>query len=124
MGGEKDEIVEEDLSKKVTDEELVKSCGGLTAHKGGRHGMKMSAKLKRIEEAEKDYLKQFAETVSPKEDSTPTNLSALVSPLEEEKELKRKKNKKRKKECSDVTFGDAEEGANIKKKRKKSKCSQ
>ena len=120
--GEKDEIVEEDLSKKVTDEELVKSCGGLTAHKGGRHGMKMSAKLKRIEEAEKVYLKQFAETVSPKEDSTPTNLSVPVSPLAEEKELKRKKNKKRKKECSSATtFGDVKEGANIKKK--KSKCS-
>jgi len=120
--GEKDEIVEEDLSKKVTDEELVKSCGGLTAHKGGRHGMKMSAKLKRIEEAEKDYLKQFAETVSPKDDSKPTDLPVSNSPLAEEK--KRKKNKKRKKECSSATtFGDVEEGANIKKKKKKSKCS-
>merc|ERR1711874_661230 len=83
--GEKDKIVEEDLSKKVTDEGLVKSCGGLTAHKGGRHGMKMSAKLKRIEEAEKEYLKQFAETGSSKEDSPPTNLLVSITPLTEEK---------------------------------------
>ena len=29
----KDALVDEDLSKKLTDEELVKACGGLTAHK-------------------------------------------------------------------------------------------
>merc|ERR1712080_138946 len=37
---EKEEIVTEDMSKALTDEELVKACGGLTAHKGARHGIK------------------------------------------------------------------------------------
>ncbi|KAK8743112.1 hypothetical protein OTU49_001530 [Cherax quadricarinatus] len=44
---------EEDLSLKLTDEELFKICGGRTAHKGARHGLTMSGKLARIEEQER-----------------------------------------------------------------------
>ena len=57
---EKDEdgVVEvKDLSKlkELTDDELVAACGGRTAHKGSRHGLKMTAKLDRIAEAEREY---------------------------------------------------------------------
>merc|ERR1712029_371449 len=48
---------EEDKFKRLTDEELFKACGGLTAHKGARHGHKMSAKMKRIEDQEKELLR-------------------------------------------------------------------
>merc|ERR1712112_199299 len=56
------EFVEDtDLSKirTLTDEELVKACGGRTAHKGGRHGHKMNAKLARIEQAEREYMENM-----------------------------------------------------------------
>ncbi|EEB19752.1 G patch domain-containing protein, putative [Pediculus humanus corporis] len=36
----------------LTDEELFKICGGRTGHKGARHGLKMNAKLARIENQE------------------------------------------------------------------------
>lgn len=44
---------------KLTDDELFKAVGGLTAHKGARHGHKMSAKQKRIELQEKELMMQM-----------------------------------------------------------------
>ena len=41
---------------------MFKACGGLTAHKGARHGHKMSAKQKRIELQEKELLMQMKKT--------------------------------------------------------------
>jgi len=51
-------VEDKDLSllRTLTDEELVKACGGRTAHKGGRHGHRMNAKLARIEKAEAEYM--------------------------------------------------------------------
>ncbi|EDV90804.1 G patch domain-containing protein 4 [Drosophila grimshawi] len=40
----------------LTDEELFKACGGRTAHKGARHGLKLSGKLARIEQQEREML--------------------------------------------------------------------
>lgn len=59
-----DEINDKQYKKAVelTDEELFKACGGLTAHKGARHGHKMSAKQKRIELQEKELLMQMKKT--------------------------------------------------------------
>jgi len=62
--GEEEEnnfVEDNDLSKirTLTDEELIKACGGRTAHKGSRHGHKMNAKLARIEEAERQYMEQM-----------------------------------------------------------------
>lgn len=42
--------------KPLTDEELFAACGGRTAHKGARHGLKLSGKLARIEQQEKELL--------------------------------------------------------------------
>ncbi|NXN61498.1 GPTC4 protein, partial [Rynchops niger] len=39
-----------------SDEELMRACGGRTAHKGARHGLTMSAKLARLEEQERAFL--------------------------------------------------------------------
>uniref|UniRef100_H2YJL4 G patch domain-containing protein 4 n=1 Tax=Ciona savignyi TaxID=51511 RepID=H2YJL4_CIOSA len=36
----------------LTDEQLFKACGGRTAHKGARHGLKLSGKLARLAEQE------------------------------------------------------------------------
>merc|ERR1712059_172632 len=56
-------VEDKDLSKirTLTDEELVKACGGRTAHKGSRHGHKMNAKLLRIEQAEKEFMEKYAQ---------------------------------------------------------------
>ncbi|CAH1980392.1 unnamed protein product [Acanthoscelides obtectus] len=43
----------------LTDEELFAACGGRTAHKGARHGIKLSGKLSRIEKQEKMLLKKM-----------------------------------------------------------------
>ncbi|NWH53672.1 GPTC4 protein, partial [Fregata magnificens] len=42
--------------RQLTDEELMRACGGRTAHKGARHGLTMSAKLARLEEQERAFL--------------------------------------------------------------------
>ncbi|NWI16314.1 GPTC4 protein, partial [Crypturellus soui] len=44
------------VSHRLTDEELMRVCGGRTAHKGARHGLTMSAKLARLEEQERAFL--------------------------------------------------------------------
>ncbi|NXW82441.1 GPTC4 protein, partial [Alopecoenas beccarii] len=44
------------VSRRLTDEELMRACGGRTAHKGARHGLTMSAKLARLEEQERAFL--------------------------------------------------------------------
>ncbi|NWH73966.1 GPTC4 protein, partial [Piaya cayana] len=55
---EDDEEEKLDLSsaKRLTDEELIRACGGRTAHKGARHGLTMRAKLARLEEQERAFL--------------------------------------------------------------------
>ncbi|KAG7188670.1 hypothetical protein KM043_008293 [Ampulex compressa] len=40
----------------LTDEELFKACGGRTAHKGARHGLKLNGKLSRIARQEAKLL--------------------------------------------------------------------
>ncbi|CAN7939489.1 unnamed protein product [Ixodes hexagonus] len=52
LEGEADDSVMERLS----DEQLFEACGGLTAHKAARHGLKMSGKLKRLQEQEAQVL--------------------------------------------------------------------
>ena len=42
--------------RQLTDEELFEACGGMTAHKGARHGHKMSAKRSRLEAMDKKLL--------------------------------------------------------------------
>lgn len=43
----------------LTDDELFAACGGRTAHKGARHGLKLSGKLSRLEKQEKMLLKKL-----------------------------------------------------------------
>ncbi|XP_017492081.1 PREDICTED: G patch domain-containing protein 4 [Rhagoletis zephyria] len=47
--------------KTLTDEELFRACGGRTAHKGARHGLKLSGKLSRIEQQEQELLAKMQE---------------------------------------------------------------
>ncbi|XP_064104901.1 G patch domain-containing protein 4-like [Macrobrachium nipponense] len=47
---------EEDMSLKLSYDELFKICGGKTAHKGARHGLTMTAKLARVKQQEEDLM--------------------------------------------------------------------
>ncbi|XP_069685078.1 G patch domain-containing protein 4 [Periplaneta americana] len=43
-------------SESLTDDDLFRICGGRTAHKGARHGLKLNGKLARIEQQERQLL--------------------------------------------------------------------
>ncbi|RNA01009.1 G patch domain-containing 4 [Brachionus plicatilis] len=85
--------------KNVTDEDLYKLCKGRTAHKGARHGIKMSAKLARIEEQER----LLAEKMLAKLDSVDKKRKEQDSIDQEEydadKKIRIKKKKKKSKNC-------------------------
>lgn len=51
----------------LTDEDLFKACGGRTAHKGARHGLKLTGKLQRIAEQEKLLLEKMKQTANKHE---------------------------------------------------------
>merc|ERR1711862_370285 len=96
--GNGDAVVEvTDLSKmkELTDDELVAACGGRTAHKGSRHGHKMTAKLDRIAEAEREYMEKY-------------------NRIAEDKNKKKKKKKKRHEENNVV-----ENSSSVVKRKKK-----
>ncbi|XP_015438023.1 PREDICTED: G patch domain-containing protein 4 [Dufourea novaeangliae] len=80
----------------LTDEELFKICGGRTAHKGARHGLKLNGKLRRIEEQEKDFLQTHNKSEKDKYDRDEENLLVSLSFFKEESAPKVSKDTKRK----------------------------
>lgn len=60
---EKQEKLEEKRAKALrttlTDEELLKACDGRTGHKAARHGNKLSGKLARMEQADREFLARY-----------------------------------------------------------------
>merc|ERR1711962_1842416 len=98
-------VEDKDLSllRTLTDEELVKACGGRTAHKGGRHGHRMNAKLARIERAEAEYMENHKlkeqEAISAVEKDVSSRLGEGEASVEDTNtEVKKKKKKKRDKD--------------------------
>ncbi|XP_033126227.1 G patch domain-containing protein 4-like [Anneissia japonica] len=84
---EEEEDVKIDFSSGLADDELFKACGGRTAHKGARHGLKSNGKLQRLQEQER-LLK--------------TKKDAKNEPVDvRAKDVARKKKKKKKKKCED-----------------------
>jgi len=107
-----DTVVEvKDMSKlkELTDDELVAACGGRTAHKGSRHGLKMTAKLDRIAEAEREYMEKYNKKIQEAEEKTTEKFDQSEESfsskkkrkhsLEDEVEESPRKKKKRKKEA-------------------------
>merc|ERR1711953_537896 len=76
---------------------LVKACGGRTAHKGGRHGHRMNAKLARIEKAEAEYMQNH----KSKEEK-----SAAIRLEEGADEVKKKKKKRKREKDLDETIAE------------------
>merc|ERR1712198_782749 len=75
----------------LPEEELLRRCGGRTAHKGARHGLKASAKLERIERQEGAVKSTPALTPIPSPDPAPSSSVAETVVKKERKEKKRKK---------------------------------
>uniref|UniRef100_A0A8B9GDC2 G-patch domain containing 4 n=1 Tax=Amazona collaria TaxID=241587 RepID=A0A8B9GDC2_9PSIT len=117
---------------RLTDEELMRVCGGRTAHKGARHGLTMSAKLARLEEQERAFLA----TCGPKEppegqgkkrrrkeprDGARAEVLQSQEPSEEEEgdEGKAAKRKKKKQEPNGEEEVAGEEGKAARRKKKK-----
>ncbi|XP_050786491.1 G patch domain-containing protein 4 [Gopherus flavomarginatus] len=121
-----DEEEKLDLSsaRKLTDEELVRACGGRTAHKGARHGLTMSAKLARLEEQERAFLAKYGQEAAPRggaperqqEAAAGTSAPESSSPAE-----RRQKAKKKKRKRSKERGGCAEEEERQARKRRKKK---
>lgn len=57
----------------ISDEELFRVCGGRTAHKSARHGLKLEGKLRRVEEQEKEFLEKIKKA---REASKPNDIAA------------------------------------------------
>ncbi|XP_060614548.2 G patch domain-containing protein 4 [Anolis sagrei] len=126
-----------DLSsaKRLTDEELVKACGGRTAHKGARHGCTMSAKLARLEEQEAAFLAKSLLQKDPHSEQKGERKAkrrkegALENTEEEEREgggeerpkKKKKKKRKRKEEEEEEEENVVEEPSQGRKKKAKRK---
>ncbi|XP_037738857.1 G patch domain-containing protein 4 [Chelonia mydas] len=131
-----DEEEKLDLSsaRRLTDEELVRACGGRTAHKGARHGLTMSAKLARLEAQERAFLAKDSQEegrgdAPQRQQEVVAGASALGSskPAERRQKAKKKKRKKSKERggCAEVHGrpepGEEEEGRRARKKKKKEK---
>ncbi|KAI8130567.1 hypothetical protein FF38_11807 [Lucilia cuprina] len=94
--------------KVLTDEELFKACGGRTAHKGARHGLKLSGKLSRIEQQEAELLaKMMAKRNGTSEDK------------QENKQKKTTEEKKKKNKTLEEPELEYQDDVNKKKKKRK-----
>ncbi|XP_070692244.1 G patch domain-containing protein 4 [Pempheris klunzingeri] len=76
---EEDDDHKLDLSStiKLTDADLMKACGGRTAHKGARHGLTMSAKLARLEQQEAEFMAKYGKKSQP---ATASRACATTTP--------------------------------------------
>ncbi|XP_056178400.1 G patch domain-containing protein 4 [Falco biarmicus] len=86
---EEEEKLDLSSARRLTDEELMRACGGRTAHKGARHGLTMSAKLARLEEQERAFLATYRRKEQQRE--PPEN----SPPAEGQKTIKEKKKQSR-----------------------------
>merc|ERR1712083_328073 len=119
-GDSVEEVKDMSRPKELTDDELVAACGGRTAHKGSRHGHKMTAKLDRIAEAEREYMEKYNKKIKEtegkvEEKTTGQSEGNFIDQSEEGSSSKEKKKKKKKRSLED----EVEEAPRKKKKLKK-----
>jgi len=128
--------VTKDLSKikELTDEQLVAACNGLTAHKGGRHGLNMKAKLDRIAEAEREFMLKYGggagetksntvveEEIVTKKSKKKRKAEAVVEEEIHSEKKSKKKKKKLKEEIEDAQCTEVPDIQDEVKKKKKKK---
>lgn len=106
------EYLEEDRQtlQKLPDEEILKICGGMTAHKGARHGLKLNGKLERIQEQERLLMEKWKKqkgSNSEMDKSERSSLNAKPDTTENE-EVNRECVKTKKKKKKRDKYEDAE----------------
>ncbi|XP_034465969.1 G patch domain-containing protein 4 [Hippoglossus hippoglossus] len=124
-----------DLSSttKLSDADLMKACGGRTAHKGARHGLTMSAKLARLEQQEAEFMAKYGKKSQPPAASpvcgkpAPPTAKAADERVERPEETaddapSRKMKKKRKSSTLSVIEVSESPEADVKPKKKKKKA--
>ncbi|EDW39184.1 GL13950 [Drosophila persimilis] len=99
----------------LTDEELFKACGGRTAHKGARHGLKLSGKLARIEQQEREMLEKLQSRQKSVLDEEPTKKKKKRDKSEQTQELQEEAEE----QPEDVAAEPVEEPVKYKKKKRK-----
>jgi len=110
----------------ISDEALFAACGGMTGHKGARHGINMTAKLSRIKEQEriglqamKDRLEKSKSPDSGVDSPKQANDDPTQASVEIERETKvPKKKKKSKKAKESEKIDEVPEKKQKKKKRR------
>ncbi|XP_073341399.1 G patch domain-containing protein 4 [Pagrus major] len=79
---------------KLSDADLMKACGGRTAHKGARHGLNMNAKLARLEQQEAEFMAKYGKKSQP---ASASPVCVEPTPQTADEDAQRKKVKKKKK---------------------------
>ncbi|XP_023035412.1 G patch domain-containing protein 4 isoform X2 [Drosophila willistoni] len=95
----------------LTDEELFKACGGRTAHKGARHGLKLSGKLARLEQQEQEMLEKLQGKQTP----------AVEAKLKETPKKKKKQKKEKNEDLQEEQEEETPAADHVKSKKKKRK---
>ncbi|XP_043116431.1 G patch domain-containing protein 4 isoform X1 [Puntigrus tetrazona] len=92
-----------DLSSttKLSDEQLLKACGGRTAHKGARHGLTMSAKLARLEQQDQEFMNKYGKKNHTAKSSTSSRDCLNPEGCPDMKEKTKHKKSKRQEEPSE-----------------------
>ncbi|KAH8318684.1 hypothetical protein KR074_001726 [Drosophila pseudoananassae] len=102
----------------LTDEELFKACGGRTAHKGARHGLKLSGKIARLEQQEREMLEKLQAKQNPVQKKKITKTETEET---QEEPVKTKKKKSSKEKYTENISEDQVELPLKSKKKKKDK---
>ncbi|KAL0984829.1 hypothetical protein UPYG_G00147640 [Umbra pygmaea] len=76
---DEDQKLDLSSSTKLSDDDLMKACGGRTAHKGARHGLTMSAKLARLEQQEQEFMEKYGKK-NQKVSTTLNKSTILIQP--------------------------------------------
>lgn len=93
--------------KSLTDEELFAACGGRTAHKGARHGLKLSGKLARMAEQDAKLMERIGQASSPTKPLANTDdcneLNDILYQCEYNTKLSKRKKKKQNRVDNDLS---------------------
>ncbi|XP_061573383.1 G patch domain-containing protein 4 [Cololabis saira] len=119
---EEDRRLDLSSTTQLSDAELMKVCGGRTAHKGARHGLTMSAKLARLEQQDAEFMAKYGGKSRPAATS-PAVAASSGAELTEAPGGKRKK-QKRSTESAELDGGDRPESPETQPQKKKKKKKQ
>lgn len=122
---EEEEEQKLDLSSttKLSDADLMRVCGGRTAHKGARHGLTMSAKLARLEQQEAEFLAKYGKKTQTGSSNAVcvTATRATEETIEASQRKKKKKEKKSTESRGDANSDEVRESPETDPQRKKKK---